>query len=68
MKDKKIEKGWGWPGASKKAHYFNQNVMSLCGGWMFTGELEDSEHQSPDNCKSCMKKRDKLHHNDKTVR
>lgn len=53
-------KGWGWPAASKKAHYFNNSITALCGSWMYTGPLEDNEHQSLDNCKSCMKKREVL--------
>lgn len=53
-------KGWGFPASSKKAHYFNGEARSLCGGWLFTGMLEDNNHRSLDNCKSCMKKRDKL--------
>ena len=40
--------------------YFNGEPRSLCGGWLFTGELEDSQHKSPDNCKACMKKREAL--------
>lgn len=54
------EKGWGFPLRSKKAHYFNNELVSLCGKWMFTGKLEDDKHNSPDNCKICMKKREKL--------
>ena len=54
------EKGWGFPLKSKKAHYFNKEIRSLCGKWLFTGTLEDDKHTSPDNCKVCMVKREKL--------
>ena len=52
-------KGWGFPMLSKKAHYFIGS-MSLCRRWMFTGELEDSQHSHPDNCQACCKKLTKL--------
>jgi len=54
------KKGWGFPSNSKKAHYFFNDSISLCGKWMFTGKLEDDNHKSPDNCKACMVKREKL--------
>ena len=53
-------KGWGFPGLSKKAHYFNAgDSISLCGEWMFSGIRFDEMHEHPDNCKMCMKKREK---------
>lgn len=52
--------GWAWPGSSKKAHYFMQgDVRSLCMGWIYTGRREDTDHDSPDNCAACKKKRAK---------
>lgn len=47
--------GWGWPAASKKAHYFSVGTVSLCGGWMYSGQLLDSNNNSPDNCVKCKK-------------
>ena len=57
MSDEK--KGWGWPMNSKKAHYF-VSIRSLCMRWMYSGKLTDDIHDSPDNCKACMKKREKM--------
>ena len=53
-------KGWGFPARSRKAHYFNDDPISLCGKWMFIGERFDNKHEHPDNCKPCMKKRNAL--------
>ncbi len=53
----KDEKGWGQPRNAKKWHYFNKEPRSLCAGWMFTGDLDDNNHDHPDNCSICMKKR-----------
>lgn len=52
-----LEEGWGFPGASKKAHYF-VGGRSLCLKWMFLGRLEptDGVAASPDDCVSCGKK------------
>jgi hypothetical protein len=47
--------GWGWPIRTKKAHYF-KNGVSLCGKWGFGGAVEQSNDNSPDNCKACRKK------------
>jgi hypothetical protein len=46
--------GWGWPGLSRKAHYF-VGSRSLCGRWMYTGRrLAGPEAKpSPDDCKEC---------------
>lgn len=57
MKDKAKEEGWGWPRASRKYHYFH-NSTSLCGRWMFTGDLETGNDRSPDNCAECKRKFD----------
>lgn len=48
--------GWGVPLRARSAHYF-VNATSLCGSWMYTGELEDDKHEHPDNCITCMRKR-----------
>lgn len=50
-----IKQGWGWPGSSKKAHYF-QDKRSLCLKWMYSGDLEQGNDQSSDNCKDCMRR------------
>lgn len=52
--------GWGWPLNSKKAHYFHNDTISLCGKWMYAGRLELGNDESADNCVSCMRKRLKL--------
>lgn len=49
-------KGWGWPGASKKAHYYNNDARSLCGKWIYTGVLEEGNDNSSDNCAECKKR------------
>jgi len=50
-----VSEGWGWPGRSRKAHYFREN-RSLCGQWFYTGPLEEGKDRSPDNCAACVKK------------
>jgi len=50
--------GWGWPGLSRKAHYF-VNSISLCCHWAYTGPLEQGKDNSPDNCAACRKKLEK---------
>jgi hypothetical protein len=54
--------GWGWPGDSRKAHYFEANdTRSLCSKWgFFEGQREDDNHGSPDNCTVCRRKREAL--------
>jgi hypothetical protein len=55
----KTKEGWGWPGNSKKAHYFI-NGHSLCQKWLFLGVLdqpqETSDKPGPDDCAACHKK------------
>ena len=51
----KVKEGWGFPGNSRKAHYFVDS-MSLCRRWGFyLGPLEQGNDDSPDNCPACMK-------------
>lgn len=46
--------GWAWPGAAKKAHYFDDSAISLCGKWMYTGPLTANQgDSSPDDCVAC---------------
>ena len=56
MKQQKPSEGWGWPAASRKAHYFVAG-RSLCRGWAFTGlvSLFQGNDASLDNCKECQK-------------
>jgi len=50
--------GWGFPVNSRKAHWFKPDGIALCGKWMFWNDnLDDSAHDSPDNCRECRKKR-----------
>ena len=58
-------RGWGWPADAKKAHYFilkygEQWNTSLCDRWAYGGNLEDSNDDSPDNCKACLRKLKKM--------
>ena len=53
------KEGWGFPTASRKAHYF-VNAESLCQRWFFYfGPLEQGNENSPDNCVTCMKRKRK---------
>lgn len=55
---KKYDRGWGWPSASKKAHYFI-GTMSMCGKWAFSGELDPPTKDmlvTGDECAACLKK------------
>lgn len=57
MSEEKRE-GWGWPLNARKAHYFIGSV-SLCGGWMFGGDLEEGKDQTPssiDDCRDCTRR------------
>ena len=49
-----MSEGWGFPGGSRKAHYFRQ-MTSLCRRWGFyAGHLEaDNGTPSPDDCAAC---------------
>jgi hypothetical protein len=53
--------GWGFPGTSRKAHYF-RDTRSLCRRWGFyRGNLESEKpgKPSPDDCTTCRKALDK---------
>jgi len=60
----KPRKGWGFPLNSKRAHYFVDG-RSLCGKWMFFGDLEDFNDDSSDNCTACKKALKKLREQEK---
>lgn len=50
------ESGWGFPGLSKRFHYF-ENGISLCGKWMYRGQLEpDTGTQGKEDCKECYRR------------
>lgn len=52
-----LKRGWGWPSNAHKCHYFNADIISLCGKWMYRGELEESDgSSSPDDCVVCTRK------------
>jgi hypothetical protein len=52
-------RGWGWPGASRKSHYFVEG-RSLCMKWMFFGSLTSNQEMGqkpgPDDCVTCWRK------------
>lgn len=49
--------GWGFPASSRKAHYFQWGEpRSLCSKWLYLGELDDTAHESPDNCVICKRR------------
>lgn len=54
----KSEEGWAWPVNSRKAHYFVDG-RSLCGKWMYLGEVEEGNDYSPDNCRECIRRLEK---------
>jgi len=59
------KEGWGWPFNSRKAHYFvpeepqDKIKRSLCGQWLYGGQLEQGNDESPDNCKECIRRLEK---------
>ena len=49
-----LNRGWGWPGNSRKAHYFRAgDSVSACARWMFTGPREPVGESSKDDCATC---------------
>lgn len=50
--DSSAASGWGFPLLARKAHYFVDS-MSLCRSWWFIGRVDDSNHDSSDNCTTC---------------
>lgn len=46
--------GWGKSPKMRKYHYFPKGeVMAVCRGWMYGGELEPSAVNEEDCCKKC---------------
>ena len=52
---KAIKKGWGWPAAATRAHYF-VDARSLCMKWLFNGELQDSNREWGEDCAECKRR------------
>lgn len=56
--------GWYHLLNARKWHYFKNNSTSLCGRyWVLAlnrNDLQDDNHDSPDNCVACQRKRAKL--------
>jgi len=55
--------GWGYPPPrARKSHYFQVgDSESLCGKHgLYFGPREDYNHDSPDNCAECQRRRLKL--------
>lgn len=48
--------GWGFPGLSRKAHYFDGG-RSICGKWLYMGNLDinqtTGDKPGPDDCREC---------------
>lgn len=56
--DVKLPAGWGWPPNALRAHYFAENESrSLCGKWAYAGKRVNNNHESPDNCLDCQRRR-----------
>jgi hypothetical protein len=54
----KFPAGWRFPGASRKAHAYDEGeIISLCGKWMFAGQTLAAldAKASPDDCAACRK-------------
>lgn len=47
--------GWGSPMLAKKAHYFILSE-SLCGRWLYFGDLEAATYESPNDCAECTRR------------
>ena len=60
---RKLEQGWGYPPpGGRRSHYFSEGATeSLCRRHGFyRGPREDNNHDSPDNCAECKRRRAKL--------
>jgi hypothetical protein len=57
-------KGWAIPGHATKAHYFDNDVTSLCRKWALLfarpEAFEDSNDDHIENCVACKRKKAKL--------
>lgn len=53
--------GWGWPGASRKPHFFFESFQSLCGKWVYLGPVGTAlDPGRESDCAACRKKVAKL--------
>ena len=54
--------GWVYPLNARKAHYFYNELVSLCRGWMMfsLGAAKPDTFESPDDCKTCRRKLTKI--------
>lgn len=55
--------GWSLPGGARKWHYFLAgDAFSLCGRYGFNQDTDraDENHDSPENCAECMRRRERL--------
>jgi hypothetical protein len=49
--------GWGFPWNARKAHYFEVNeILSLCGRWLYFGLRNQHHGPSPDDCAECRRR------------
>lgn len=54
------KEGWAMPGNARKYHYF-VDKKSLCDRYTFFGILQaDDGEESPEDCKTCRKKLEKM--------
>lgn len=54
--EKKEKQGWAWPGLANKDHYFDSSRTSLCGKWIYFGQLSPTPAAiATDRCKACCK-------------
>lgn len=58
----KVERGWKFPLNTRKAHYFDDSLISLCGKVMVLSlkGCEDDNHGSKDNCVECRRRQEKI--------
>lgn len=60
MVDQELLAGWGFPGLSRKAHYFEAgSTTSLCGKWLYVGHRDSNDLKSKDDCAACRRKVEK---------
>lgn len=64
MSEQAQKRGWYSLLNSRKWHYFNGETTSLCRRYavfvLNPAELCDDNHDSPDNCKECKRRREQL--------
>jgi len=47
--------GWGWPGRASEGHYF-VGGRSLCGRWLYDGEVDEGDYEGWSRCAVCRRK------------